>query len=1001
MHKAGLGTSLVLVLVCLGAFLPAVARAEEPVSHLSLLADYGKDIGKQKLFSSTNGDKFDWRKAPSVHTLNDDLIFVPTERGLQVEVTPTVEKWWRLTMVPPEGSRFAPGHYSRVQSRFNSSSPDVAWFHITSAETCEAPGGHMDVLQAEYGPDGMPTVFAATFVQVCAGQALQGAISLGLPDPPSLPSFEPEPATLTINVPAGTSLSPAGSYTFSTVAGDRLYRELNAGGVTVSPHGEWNVKLTSPDLKMAGTQPLFLPNVEIGGAGHSCNNPSQPKITVHEFLRGPDDNFRETIVRLVTDFELLCDGVRVRGNITIGKPNPTVPDLNSGGAGHPPSSLVMYGRGFITKGQALDFSTQRLDNLRWTTDGNRVFTYVRGAGGVMYSLNLAAPRGETLRPGRYLRASRYPFNAPGSPGMGVSGDGRGCGSYQGFFDVKQADFTAGGKLEHFVATFEFHCESTQGDVLRGEMRLGVAGQPPMPTLPTELPEASLTVTRGWGRDFGTETRHLSTSNGWFFSVETFEPVALPGYLYVSASSQGSETVGFHIRRPDFDSRIGPLTPGDYDASQSDATNLSFHFLGWGGAGCSEGTGSVRVREAEYAQTDSFPRALERFRGDFQYECGIDQTFRGEFTFELPESTPQHGEPTGWGYNGFGEVGPKANDVQPAASPVDGIGPVKQVSAGYLHSLALKEDGTVWAWGWNGLGQLGDGTTADRRTPVQVKGLTDIVSVSAGAFHSLAVRRDGTLWAWGWNAYGQLGTGTTLDHVKPVQVPGIRATDASAGYLHSLAIGTDKKVRAWGWNGFGQLGDGTLTDRRTPVVVSGLANGSGVSAGWFHSLAINNGYVAAWGWNGLGQLGTGDTLDRLLPVRPPELTQVHTDTVSAGFGHSLSRSFHGNSTYAWGWNAFGQLGDGSTVDRTTPVRIALPSGMKFRRISAGMLSSVGDGASVAYAWGYNGLGQVGDTTTADKLVPTQVPGTLGVFDVSAGGLHTLVAGFKTGWQAPPG
>jgi alpha-tubulin suppressor-like RCC1 family protein len=990
-----------MVLVCVGAFVPAVARAEEPVSHLSLLAGYGKDIGKQKLFSSTNGDRFDWRKAPSVNTLNDDLIFVPTERGLQVEVTPTVEKWWRLTMVPPEGTRFAPGHYPRVQSRFNNS-PDVAWFHIASAESCEAPGGHLDVLQAEYGPDGMPTVFAATFVQVCAGQALTGAISLGLPDPPALPSFAPEPATLTINVPPGTSLSPAGSYTFSTLAGDRVYRELHAGGVTVSTHGEWNVKLTSPDLKMAGTQPATRPKVEMRRAGHLCNNQSQPEITVNEFLRGPNDDFRETVVRLVTDFELLCDGVLVRGNITIGKPNPTIPDLNTGGAGHPPSSLVMYGNGFITKGQALDFSTQRLDNLRWMTDGNRVFTYVRGAGGVTYALNFAAPKGETLRPGRYLRASRYPFNAPGSPGMDVSGDGRGCGSYQGFFEVTQADFTAEGKLEHFVATFEFHCESTLGDVLRGEIRLGVAGQPAMPTLPTEQPKASLTVTRGWGRDFGTETRLLTTSNGWDFVVETFEPVARPGYLYVNTSSPGLEPVGFVMTRPDFNSRIGPLTAGDFGASTApDVTNMSFNLLGWGGTGCSDGTGSVRVREAEYGRTDSFPRALQRFRADFQIECALDGTFRGEFTYELPDSTPQHGEPTGWGYNGFGEVGPKATDVQAAASPVDGIGPIKEVSAGYLHSLALKEDGTVWAWGWNGLGQLGDGSVADRRTPVQVKGLTDIVSISAGAFHSLAVRRDGTLWAWGWNAFGQLGTGTTLDHVKPVQIPGMRVTDASAGYLHSLAVGTDKNVWSWGWNGFGQLGDGTLTDRRSPVRTSGVTNSIGVSAGWFHSLAINNGHVAAWGWNGLGQLGTGDTVDRLLPVRPPELTQVHTETISAGFGHSLSRSFHGNSTHAWGWNAFGQLGDGTTVDRSTPVRIALPGGIKFRRISAGLLSSVADGSSRAYAWGYNGLGQVGDTTTTDRLVPTLVPDTLGVFDVSAGGLHTLVAGFKTGWQAPSG
>ena len=101
-------------------------------------------------------------------------------------------------------------------------------------------------------------------------------------------------------------------------------------------------------------------------------------------------------------------------------------------------------------------------------------------------------------------------------------------------------------------------------------------------------------------------------------------------------------------------------------------------------------------------------------------------------------------------------------------------PIVAVAAGYYHSLALKNDGTVWAWGANGSGQLGDGTTTDRLTPVQVVGpggsgwFTDVQAVAAGLHHSLALKTDGTVWAWGANWYGQLGDGTTTDSSTPVQ-----------------------------------------------------------------------------------------------------------------------------------------------------------------------------------------------------------------------------------------
>src|SRR5665213_1602411 len=94
--------------------------------------------------------------------------------------------------------------------------------------------------------------------------------------------------------------------------------------------------------------------------------------------------------------------------------------------------------------------------------------------------------------------------------------------------------------------------------------------------------------------------------------------------------------------------------------------------------------------------------------------------------------------------------------------------VVSIAAGASHSLALKNDGTVWAWGDNGAGELGDGTTTQRNTPLQVSGLTGVVAVAAGHFHSLAVKSDGTVWAWGDNNSGDLGDGTTTQRDTPVQ-----------------------------------------------------------------------------------------------------------------------------------------------------------------------------------------------------------------------------------------
>ena len=153
--------------------------------------------------------------------------------------------------------------------------------------------------------------------------------------------------------------------------------------------------------------------------------------------------------------------------------------------------------------------------------------------------------------------------------------------------------------------------------------------------------------------------------------------------------------------------------------------------------------------------------------------------------------------------------------------------ITAISAGLDYTVALKDDGTVWAWGCNGDGQLGDGTTTNRAYPVQVKSnastyLENITMISAGSDHTVALKDDGTVWAWGYNYSGQLGDGTTTSRYYPVQVMSDSTTELkditviSAGTNHTVALKDDGTVWAWGNNDYGRLGDGTTTQREYPV-----------------------------------------------------------------------------------------------------------------------------------------------------------------------------------------
>jgi alpha-tubulin suppressor-like RCC1 family protein len=290
----------------------------------------------------------------------------------------------------------------------------------------------------------------------------------------------------------------------------------------------------------------------------------------------------------------------------------------------------------------------------------------------------------------------------------------------------------------------------------------------------------------------------------------------------------------------------------------------------------------------------------------------------------------------WGYNGNGQLGDGTTTDRSTPVAVTNMGSgATAVAAGGYHTCAIKS-GALYCWGWNGYGQLGDGTTSSSSTPVAVTNMgSGATAVAAGDGHTCALK-GGQVYCWGLNHVGQLGASSSQTcsyyyscSTTPLAVTSMNSdvTAVATGGYHTCAIKSGA-LYCWGWNDYGQLGASSSQTcyynyyycSTTPLAVTNMGSGvTAVAAGYSHTCAIKSGALYCWGYNGEGELGDGTTTSSNTPVAVTNMGSGAAATAAGGY-HTLGLK-DTTCLFAWGWNGYGQLGDGTTTNRTTPVQVS--------------------------------------------------------------------------------
>jgi alpha-tubulin suppressor-like RCC1 family protein len=389
--------------------------------------------------------------------------------------------------------------------------------------------------------------------------------------------------------------------------------------------------------------------------------------------------------------------------------------------------------------------------------------------------------------------------------------------------------------------------------------------------------------------------------------------------------------------------------------------------------------------------------------------GVQQVTMGiDFTCALAD-IPQlaglcWGDNGGSGKLGNGTFNKPSSDPFPgqvfglAQPPAGGAGGPVQISAGSDHACVVMTTAVVQCWGEGSIGRLGDGDTLDRDIPTPVIGLpssaASVSEVTAGIATSCAVTSALEVHCWG--QYVGDGSGVLSVHTSAVLTQSA-ATQVSAGWGGCALVhlgGLSTEVRCWGTDKNGQIGDGlTGIDAKQPRDVKNLSDPQYVTNGGGDNCAlVHNGGAWCWGYNGYGELGNGTTTSSNVPV-PVSGLPLNLAQIAAGFEHTCALLKNG-TVDCWGENNHGQLGNGSTSGSNTPVPVTGLTGVVQIAVADSGTCALTNAGGV-WCWGANLFGELGNGTTTDSDVPVSVSGlSSGAVSIGASD-STVCAALSTG------
>jgi alpha-tubulin suppressor-like RCC1 family protein len=382
------------------------------------------------------------------------------------------------------------------------------------------------------------------------------------------------------------------------------------------------------------------------------------------------------------------------------------------------------------------------------------------------------------------------------------------------------------------------------------------------------------------------------------------------------------------------------------------------------------------------------------------ENGLDYSFDDVF---VPADLFRDGNLFTWGQGSYGRLGNAAitDRLIPVTTFAGGTN-WKQVSSGGSHTAAIKTDGTLWTWGYGYNGRLGNGaTTGNISTPVTTfAGGTNWKQVSAGFRYTAAIKTDGTLWTWGYGYRGQLGNAVETGNIStPVTTfaGGTNWKQVSAGFRHTAAIKTDGTLWTWGYGYRGQLGNSVTTGNiSTPVTTfAGGTNWKQVSSGVSHTAAIKtDGTLWTWGNGYQGRLGNAVTTNTTISTPVTTFAGgTNWKQVAGGGSHTVAIKTDG-TLWTWGYGGSGQLGNAVTTSVSTPVT-TFTGGTNWKQVdSVNRHTTAIKTDGTLWTWGYGKYGQLGNGVTTNRSTPvTTSSGGTNWKQVSGGRFHTAALTYQ--------